>query len=105
MNVEIGLIKCLMDNEWMESVCPGGVWAPKFGNATVEAVINGLWLREFREEVTSLVKMEGRDFMPPELFVMIQGRLELQAVREEERKKHGGRRDRHERQQPGGSRG
>ena len=26
MNVEIGLIKCLMDNEWMESVYPGRVW-------------------------------------------------------------------------------
>ena len=90
LNVDIGLIKCLMDNEWMESVCPGGLWVQKFGRAAVEAVINGMCPREFREEVTTLLKMEGRDIMPPELFTIIQGRVELQAVREEERRKHGG---------------
>ena len=50
----------------------------------------------------SLVRMEGRGIMPPELFTVIQGRVEMQHVREEERKKHGVKRDRPDQQQPGG---
>ena len=51
LNVEIGRTKCIIDNEWMEPVCPGGVWVQRYGRAVVEAVINGIYPAEFRAEI------------------------------------------------------
>ena len=44
---EIGLTKCMMDNGWMESVCPRGTWVPKVGRAAVGAVLSGMCPKEF----------------------------------------------------------
>ena len=76
---------------------------PKFGSAAVEAELSGIYPKEFRDEISTLVRMEGRDIMPPELFAMIQGSVEMQSVKAEERRKQGIRRDRPDRRQPGGS--
>ena len=58
LKVEIGLTKCLIGNEWMASVCPRGVWVPKFGKTAVDAVLNGMYPKEFREEVSSKWRVE-----------------------------------------------
>ena len=58
---------------------------------------------QFRAAVNTLVQMEARDLMPNDLFEIVYARVEVQQVREEERRNHGGRRDRREPRRLGGS--
>lgn len=78
----LGVPVCSRD--WSDFVLPDGEWKPEYASATVAALFEGVWPRDFKEKVTKDVQFRRLQADPDRGFALMKAMTERRKILEEE---------------------